>query len=417
MKNRPSFTLQSKLSDLFSPPPPSHDDQQRRILSSNLNTSPQSINSIPSSKKSLLPLIMTPIEKDEMINNYNGRCVFPKTKVLSNDDNTLMQNAEKFRFKKKTDIKNGYIFFNDEYTIVCTDEQIGKGSFGIVYLGEMTNNKTQEKKTIVIKKLFNSDTDVAENNHLSFCNETNIMAQIEHKNIAKYYGFYNDYNIEFVLFYEFISNINLKKMIDNKTLSFNQKIKIMIQLMDGLLYLHNNNVYHGDIKPDNIMIYFFNDEIIPVYIDFGLSCKGGSLCNKEPTYTTSYASIQLKNYRSDTERNLENKQFLKLMKMNDIWTLGISLLKLFTNYELKISEFTEETVILTYHKKKLQELRNLNYPRDITGCISLMIGSMLQYDLKDSFAQYRTLLLNNYTRDMLENNELISLIDEVEKVK
>jgi serine/threonine protein kinase len=50
-----------------------------------------------------------------------------------------------------------------------------------------------------------------------------------------------------------------------------EKIKIYaLQIARGISYLHKNNVIHGDLKPQNILL-MADDEL--KICDFGLACK------------------------------------------------------------------------------------------------------------------------------------------------
>lgn len=57
-------------------------------------------------------------------------------------------------------------------------------------------------------------------------------------------------------------------LVKNPQLDYDQIIKIFIQILDGLRFLHKNEIYHLDIKPSNI---FVSNEEQPIHylIDFG----------------------------------------------------------------------------------------------------------------------------------------------------
>lgn len=65
------------------------------------------------------------------------------------------------------------------------------------------------------------------------------------------------YNLE-----EIIINETIKKLTEHKI------YEIIIDIICILLYLHNNNITHGDFKAKNIQL---DRELRPVIIDFGLS--------------------------------------------------------------------------------------------------------------------------------------------------
>ena len=53
--------------------------------------------------------------------------------------------------------------------------------------------------------------------------------------------------------------------------------KITVQLVEGLWYLHDNDVIHYDIKPENVFIS--GNSYGAKYGDFGVSLKGGKEIN------------------------------------------------------------------------------------------------------------------------------------------
>ncbi|WUR03567.1 death-associated protein kinase 2 [Vairimorpha necatrix] len=94
-----------------------------------------------------------------------------------------------------------------------------------------------------------------------------------HKNIIKFYGYVEDeddgyFKLEYVNGYDLNRIINESKT--NKIEKYISKEKIInyiVQVIDGLEFLHSKGVYHCDVKPENILIYKDSVKIV----DFGSS--------------------------------------------------------------------------------------------------------------------------------------------------
>ena len=68
---------------------------------------------------------------------------------------------------------------------------------------------------------------------------------------------------------EYFPNGNLDTFIStNPNLSSKQIAKIFIQILRGLIYLKENNIIHGDLKLQNILL---SADDSPKLADFGLS--------------------------------------------------------------------------------------------------------------------------------------------------
>lgn len=116
---------------------------------------------------------------------------------------------------------------------------------------------------------------------------------------------------------------NLKQRLDKQNLSLRQKKVIMAQILHAVAYLHSENVLHGDLKPQNILLREENGDITAVISDFGIailgSCYPSNPINGGDRIMTLY-------YRSPElllEAHYESPA--------DMWALGCILYEIITN--------------------------------------------------------------------------------------
>lgn len=123
-------------------------------------------------------------------------------------------------------------------------------------------------KWVIIKRIkheFKNDSRYRE----LFYKEFENAFHLEHTNIARVYGKGEDKN---GLFYymEFIDGRPLSKLIGKKGISDGNLIrKIAIDILQTLGYIHKKQIYHRDLKPDNILVTYKGDNA--KLIDFGLA--------------------------------------------------------------------------------------------------------------------------------------------------
>lgn len=133
-------------------------------------------------------------------------------------------------------------------------EELGEGAYGRVI--KVKNIKTNEIKAmkIIDKSQINSEFDLEE-----IANEINILKTLDHPNILKVYEYY-DYNNSIFIVNELIPNGDLFSLIKEKK-SFNEllALRILQQMLSAVKFLHSENIVHGDIKPENIMIDNFKN--------------------------------------------------------------------------------------------------------------------------------------------------------------
>jgi mitogen-activated protein kinase kinase kinase ANP1 len=130
---------------------------------------------------------------------------------------------------------------------------IGEGVFGKVYQG--MNLNTGELLAIKTYQV-SSDAHRAEREILSIKSELNILKSLDHPNIIKY--FQADYDPETNLvniLMEYIPSGPMNALI-TKYKSFSEPVirNYTKQLLEGLAYLHSNEIIHRDLKSANILI-------------------------------------------------------------------------------------------------------------------------------------------------------------------
>ncbi|EPR78029.1 Cell division protein kinase [Spraguea lophii 42_110] len=152
-----------------------------------------------------------------------------------------------------------------EYNIL---NKIGEGTFGIVYLS------TKGEKSFALKKM------IFENNQnglpLTTIREIKVLKSLKHKNIINIIDIvtnkikdkgnvYEKYEIFVVFPYV---NTDLSRLIRKELIKRDDMKYILLQIIEGLNYLHENNVIHRDLKSSNILV---NDNMEIKIADFGLA--------------------------------------------------------------------------------------------------------------------------------------------------
>jgi serine/threonine protein kinase len=145
-------------------------------------------------------------------------------------------------------------------------EELGRGAFGIVYIGAILN--IDQQINVAVKRL---DRLMLAEREREFQTEMKVIGRIHHKNLVRLLG-YCDEGSNRLLVYEYMSNGSLADVLFTPIKpSWDERIEIACHIARGILYLHEEcepQIVHCDIKPQNILM---DENRLPKISDFGLS--------------------------------------------------------------------------------------------------------------------------------------------------
>lgn len=126
--------------------------------------------------------------------------------------------------------------------------QIGKGSFGIVF------EAVHENVRVAIK-IISTTTTQTKKIESRVANEGRLHAKLHHPCVLKLLDFFSD-DIAHYFIMELCEYGDLRHFLKKQAtrLSWSQVRKFMVQIMEGLSYLHSNNIVHRDIKLSNLLL-------------------------------------------------------------------------------------------------------------------------------------------------------------------
>lgn len=186
-------------------------------------------------------------------------------------------------------------------------EQIGKGAYSTVY--KAYHNDLS--KIFAVKEI---NISIHKKNIERFREEIFLMNKFDHQNILKLYETIEDDNYIYLIL-EYCENGDLKNFLSKRPMKEKNVRKFMKQIVSGLQYLNNKNVYHRDLKPQNILLT--KDYTIKIS-DFGLAktCESDTLLDTICGSPMYMAPEIMKYKKYDTKA--------------DLWSLGVIFYQMLT---------------------------------------------------------------------------------------
>ncbi|HEY0460828.1 MAG TPA: serine/threonine-protein kinase [Pyrinomonadaceae bacterium] len=196
--------------------------------------------------------------------------------------------------------------------------EIGRGGMGAVYLAQRADREFQKKVALkLIKRGFDTDEIVRH-----FRNERQILANLEHPNIARLLdGGATEDGLPFLVM-EYVEGVKLTHFCDENNLEIVARLELFLAVCAAVSHAHRNLIVHRDLKPSNILV---TNEGIPKLLDFGIAKLLTPTADFATGQTATNFNVMTPEYASPEQVRGES-----VTTATDVYSLGVILFELLT---------------------------------------------------------------------------------------
>ena len=205
---------------------------------------------------------------------------------------------------------------------------IGSGGYAKVYMTRESNGN------ILALKLVEGfgGLEAYERETRALQKEYALVTELDiHPRIINIFAFVKDFQRDrLIIIMEYLKGGNLQKRIDccleqNATLDKILILKYLLQILEGVEYLHQNSIYHSDIKPANILLT--SEDNIKI-CDFGIAVQ----LKPESSSQTSHLIGEC--YYMSPERIAGVSRTKTFYAENDMWSIGATFVTMISGHTI-----------------------------------------------------------------------------------
>ncbi|KAL4513004.1 hypothetical protein ABPG72_017689 [Tetrahymena utriculariae] len=235
-------------------------------------------------------------------------------------DSQVQEKFKKFKFKRENLIMLiSQLFKKEQYN--RSFQIIGFGAQGIILA--TFNKKTQKDIVLKIQEIHNQEL---------INNEINIMKMVQMSLIVEFYSHYylKGLSNRYVVYELERCNFNfqfkkgslqnyLDKQKKEKEINEEEKMLISCQIISVVNYIHSLGIIHNDLKPDNFLIKYKDNQIQVKLTDFGCAIK----LDKQNFIETDENLGTFLFWAPETYHDVKNKRIYS--KKSDTFSVGLVL--------------------------------------------------------------------------------------------
>lgn len=190
-------------------------------------------------------------------------------------------------------------------------EKLGQGGMGKVY---KALNQRLHNQPVVIKILLEASL---QNPHLRqrFEREVEALARLNHPNVVRVTDFGEFSGKPFIVM-DYVSGLTLRSQIPSGGMNLERAASILEEIGAALDYVHEQGIFHRDLKPDNIMLQQLKGgkEFVMV-VDFGIAKVKDSVVGPSTPENMAIGTIQ---YMSP-----EHLRGEKITAASDVYSMAV----------------------------------------------------------------------------------------------
>lgn len=207
--------------------------------------------------------------------------------------------------------------FVGNYEIV---RELGRGGMGAVYLAARADD--QYRKLVAIKLVIRDRNN--QSVHERFRTERQILASLDHPNIAALLDGGSTPEGHPYLVMEYVEGVPIDAYCDNNNLNIEARLMLFLKVCQAVQHAHQNLVIHRDLKPSNILVK--KDRIVKL-LDFGIAKIVNADQETQLDRTAPSMRLLTPEYASPEQVKGE-----AITTATDVYQLGVVLYELLTGH-------------------------------------------------------------------------------------
>ncbi len=234
---------------------------------------------------------------------------------------------------------------------------IGEGGMASVWLAERDDGAFSHQVALKCLKTGLASSE----SRARFLREQQILAQLQHPNIARLYDAgISDDGVPFIVM-EWVDGQALTRYCDEQRLNLKQRLRQFQKICAAVAYAHQNLIVHRDLKPGNILVGRDGE---PKLLDFGIAKL---LDNHAEPMTRTGLNLLTPEYAAP-----EQFSGAAITTATDVYALGVVLFELLCGMRPRLfghsaSEHTVSRLVPSAALRKAAKTVNTSSAHDLSG--------------------------------------------------
>ncbi|MFO1078328.1 MAG: bifunctional serine/threonine-protein kinase/formylglycine-generating enzyme family protein [Planctomycetota bacterium] len=200
-------------------------------------------------------------------------------------------------------------------------ERVGEGGMGTVWLAERREPVHQRVALKVIR------TDRLEKTYRArFAMEQQALARMDHPNIARLFDA-GEADGQSWYAMEYVPGQTLADHCRDRRLAVEDRLRLFVQICDGVQHAHQRGILHRDLKPQNVLVREIDGRPVAKIVDFGLAQPVDPLQIRATLHEAAHSIVGTLAYMSPEQADRVDGD---LDVRTDVYSLGVVLYELLT---------------------------------------------------------------------------------------